>query len=213
MRKTLFCVLMMTLLLTACGAGGSAEESPEALAAEIRGEYLNLKAWSSQLEFHADYGERVYDFTVDASWRKDGETVLTIIEPELIAGITARLSQDGVYLEYDGASLSTGPITATGMNPLDAVPWLMEQMSEGFMAQCTFETAEDETQMLKVLFRDPEGTEGMGTEGALYFDPETRVPLYTEVYEDGFTVLTVRFQNFTKEMTTDDEPADSADLG
>ena len=44
MRKLMSCVLMMTLLLSGCKAGGGGEESPENLAALIRGEYLNLTA-------------------------------------------------------------------------------------------------------------------------------------------------------------------------
>ena len=89
MRKLMSCVLMMTLLLSGCKAGGGGEENPENLAALIRGEYLNLTAWTATVSVTADYGQRVYDFVLDVSWEKDGETVLTVVEPELIAGITA----------------------------------------------------------------------------------------------------------------------------
>lgn len=211
MRKLMSCVLMMTLLLSGCNAGGSGEESPDNLAAQIRGEYLSLSAWTATVSVTADYGQRVYDFVLDVSWEKDGETVLTVVEPELIAGITARLKEDGAYLEYDGASLSTGPLTGEGMTPLEAVPFLMEQLTSGYMARCDYETW-DEQQVLRADCRDPEGEEGTGSECALYFDPDTHDLLRAELSYDGAVVLTAEFTDFTKEMTSDDT-TDDADLG
>lgn len=212
MRRTLSCVLMMTLLLTACQAtSGGGEMSPDNLAAQIRAEYLNVTGWQSQVALRVDYGERVYDFTLDASWQKDGESVFTVVEPELIAGITARLSKDGGVLEYDGMSLSTGPISDGGMEPLEAVPFLMDELTQGYMASCSYET-EGEARQLRVLCRDPDREEGTGPECALYFDPESHDLLWAELFWDGFTVLTARFNNFVKEMTTNDK-GDSADLG
>ena len=211
MRKLLPCVLMMTLLLSGCKAGGGGEESPENLAALIRGEYLNLTAWTATVSVTADYGQRVYDFVLDVSWEKDGETVLTVVEPELIAGITARLKEDGAYLEYDGASLSTGPLTGEGMTPLEAVPFLMGQLTSGDMARCVYENW-DGSQVLKVECRDPEGAEGAGSECALYFDPDDHGLLRAELSYDGAVVLTAEFTDFTKEMTSDDT-TDNADLG
>ena len=210
MRKLMSCVLMMTLLLAGCG-GQSGEESPDNLAAQIRGEYLSLSAWTATVSVTADYGERVYDFVLDVSWEKEGETVLTVVEPELIAGITARLKEDGAYLEYDGASLSTGPLTGEGMTPLEAVPFLMDQLTSGYMARCDHETW-DEQQVLRVDCRDPEGEEGTGSECALFFDPDTHDLLRAELSYDGAVVLTAEFTDFTKEMTSDDT-TDDADLG
>ena len=54
MRKALSCVLMMTLLLCACG--GEKDNSPEALAARIRAEYLSLDGWSATVKLSAAYG-------------------------------------------------------------------------------------------------------------------------------------------------------------
>lgn len=212
MRKLMSCVLMMTLLLAGCKAGVSGgEESAENLAAQIRAEYLNLTAWTATVNVNVDYGERVYDFVLDASWQKNGETVLTVVEPELIAGITARLTDGGAYLEYDGASLSTGPLSGEGMTPLEAVPFLMEQLMSGYMARCFYE-GEGEDRRLAVLCRDPNGSEGTGSECTLYFDPAAHDLLRAELAYDGFTVLTAELSNFTKEMTTN-ETEDDADLG
>ena len=209
MRRTLSCVLMMTLLLSACG--GSGEESAEQLAARIRAEYLSLSGWTGEVELIADYGERVYEFTVAAHWKRGGDTVLTVTAPELIAGITARWSEGKGYLEYEGVTLSTGPLNGDGLNPLEAIPFLMEQITAGYVARCAFVT-EGEGQVLALYLRDPERAEGSGSACALYFDPDTRSLLRAELEWDGVTVLTARWNEFTKEGDAV-EPADHADVG
>jgi hypothetical protein len=200
----------MPLLLAGCAAGGG-NESPENLAANIRTEYLALAGWTADVAVHVDYGQRVYDFTLAAQWQKDGDTVLTVIEPELIAGITARLCDGEGYLEYDGASLATGALTGDGMTPLDAVPFLMEQLTKGYMAKCAY-AGEGEERTLTVTCRDPDGEEGTGSQCTLTFDPDSHDLLGAELSYDGFTVLTAQFNDFTKEMTGNDT-GDHADLG
>jgi hypothetical protein len=200
----------MTLLLAGC-AGGGGDESPENLAARIRTEYLALAGWTADIVVHVDYGQRVYDFTLAAQWQTGGDTVLTVKEPELIAGITARLHDGEGYLEYDGASLSTGPLTGDGMTPLDAAPFLMEQLTKGYMAKCAY-VGEGEERTLTVTTRDPDAEEGTGSQCTLTFDPDSHDLLGAELSYDGFTVLTAQFNDFTKEMTGNDT-GDHADLG
>ena len=98
MRRMISCVLMMTLLLTGCGKGNA--DNPDEFAALIRAEYLSLNSWSAVAELSADYGEQVFDFTVNASWEREGDTVLTVTEPDLIAGITARIRDGESLLKF-----------------------------------------------------------------------------------------------------------------
>lgn len=155
MRRIVSCVLMMALLLTGCGKSGA--ESPENLAARIRGEYLSLAGWKGNMDVTVEYEDRFFDFSLAVTWEREGETVLTITAPELVAGITARIVDGEGYLTYDGASLSTGPITGEGLTPMEAVPFLMEQVTTGYMARCALADG-----VLTVLCRDPANAEGEG---------------------------------------------------
>lgn len=206
MRKALSCVLMMTLLLSGCGAKN--DNSPEQLAAVIRGEYLSMTAWSATVDLSAGYGEQVFDFTVDAAWEKEGELVLTVTKPDLLSGITARMRDGETVLEYDGTGLSLGMLDLSGLTPVTALPALMECVTKGYMARCGW-SGEGEGKTLVILCRDPNLTEGEGTEYTLYFDPATHALLRAEVSVDGVLRLTAVLSDFTMEMKNDGTGADA----
>ena len=210
MRKLLSCVLMMTLLLAGCAAGQE-EESPEQLTNLIRGEYLSLESWSARVEVTASYGGQAFPFTLDAEWSREGESVFTVVSPELIAGITARIRDGEAALEYDGAGLSIGALDADGLTPIAALPALMDQLGTGCIARCAWD-GEGEARRLLLECRDPEGEEGQGTEYSLWFYPDTHALDRAEVSVDGALCLTLKFSDFTMEMSQD-ETGDHADLG
>lgn len=209
MRRTLSCVLMMTLLLTACG--GARGDSPEELAAAIRGEYLSMSAWSARADITVSYGEAVFLFSLDASGRREGDTVLTLTAPETVAGITARIRKGETLLEYDGAGLSLGALDDSGLTPVSALPAIISALAEGYMARCVWD-GEEASRLLLVQCRDPRAAEGEGTGFDLWLDPATHALLRAEVSTGGVTVMTAIFTDFTMELTKDGTGTDE-DLG
>lgn len=205
MRRIISCVLMMTLLLTGCGT--RKEDSPENLAALIRAEYLSMSGCSSTVNLSADYGEQVFDFTVNASWQRGGDTVLTVTAPDLIAGITARIRDGETLLEYDGAGLSLGMLDLSGLTPVSAIPALMECITSGYMARCSW-SGEGEGRELVVLCRDPNAAPQKGTEFTLYFDPATHALKRAEVSVNGVQCLTAQFTDFTMELNENETGTD-----
>lgn len=201
MRRLTACVLMMTLLLSGCKAG-SGGEAPEEAALALRERYQALAGWSAAVDISVCYTETVYDFTLEAQWRRKGETVLTVAAPEEVAGITARVAQGETVLEYDGAGVSLGLLDGEGLTAVSALPWLMEQVDRGYMARCAW--AGENQGLLQVTFRDPEAEANAGTECRITFDRESLALTGAEVSVDGASVLTARFSNFTMEMKQDD---------
>lgn len=195
MRKTLFCVLMITLLLSAC-AGGEGTMTADETALQIRTEYLAAPSCSGTAVVTADYGMRVYDFTLDFRWMRNGETVMTVTEPQELAGLTAVIGKGESRLEFQGVSLGTGDLTGEGFTPLEHIPAVMAYMEEGYMAECVFETV-GERETLRILFRDPENRPQQGTECSLWFDKTTHKLLRAELGQDGYSVLHGGFVNFT----------------
>lgn len=198
MRKSVTCVLMMTLVLTltACGGKGAGNEAEELLD-ENRTRYLEMTGCSGHVDMTADYGERVYEYGVDFTWEKEGETLLTITAPENVAGTTARIHRGETALEYDGVMMDTGPLDRAGLTPIDAVPALLEYAREGFLAECALEENGEGGKTLHAVCRDPEVDPGKGVEAQLWFAPDTGTLIRGEISEDGFTVIQCNFTGFT----------------
>lgn len=204
MRRTAS-ALMMTLCLLLSGCGGGSMDKADQLTLDLRGEYLGLERVTAQMEVEADYGRRVYDYTIALDWRREGETTLSVTEPEELAGITARIAEGKTFLEFDGVSLETGPLDESGLSPLSAAPELLRAAAEGFIAESGFDTL-GEQECLRLLCRDPEGEPGVGTEHTLWFDPSTGNLLRGEISVDGQRVITCEVRSFVKEKAGERQP-------
>lgn len=201
MRRRL-CALMILLALSLTACGGDQERGAEEMMLAARSKYLEMTACSGHMDMTADYGRRVYDYGVDFSWTKDGETVLTLTAPENVAGAAAHISEGETALEYDGTVLETGPLNSEGLAPIDALPALLSYAREGFLAECVLEEW-DGTSLLHVTCRDPEAVPGKGTEAQLWLVPETYALYQGEISEDGATVIQSSFSSFSMTAQAD----------
>lgn len=194
-RPILLPLLLSCLLLTACAGGGGGGD-PEEEALSLRTRYLAMTACAGTASVTADYGERVYDYVLEFSWLRAGGLTVTVQEPEIVRGVTARLTEEGGTLEYDGAILETGPLGGDGLTPLSALPVLLSDLQERYLAECAY-TELDGVSALSLTCRDPEGSAGTGSETVLWLDRATGALLQGECYEDGRRVIFCRFDSFT----------------
>lgn len=135
MRMKLFCAPIVCLLLAALLGGCSKTESENDLALQLRSDFLAMDGCSGTMDVTADYGQRVYEYTVSfSSTQKDGMT-LVITAPEEVAGITATVENGQTFLKFDGVQLETGPLNADGLSPLDALPAFIAAMQSGYIAE------------------------------------------------------------------------------
>lgn len=195
MRKYFICVLMMTLLLSACGGPAEGGDKNTQLALTIRGEYLAAAGFSCRLDLTADYGRRVYTYTLDVQGTEE-ELSLTVAAPEEAAGVTARIFQGESTLEYDGLVLETGPLPGDGLTPLEAVPALLEAARSGYIDSCTPEKL-GERETLRVLCRDPNLDPGQGRLTTLWFDADTHELVRGELAWEGRRTILCEFAQFS----------------
>lgn len=192
MHRLWLCVPMIALLLAGCGRLEVSEA--EQLALEIRGEYLELERCSASLEITADYGQRVYQFGMEAQVQGE-DAALTLTAPETVAGLTARWAGEAGTLEYDGVAVETGSLDPEGLDPVSAFPVLLEAARSGYLTACALE---EDGAVLRVDCGDPAGTPGQGTETTLWFDGETGALLRGEIRVDGFRVIGCTCLEFTR---------------
>ena len=191
MRKLLLCVPMILLL---AGCSPAKVSRAEELALGLRGEYLEMTECSAHLDVTADYGQRVYEYGMDARW--DGENLtMTLTAPETVAGMTARVEGETGTLECDGVWVETGALDEDGLSPVSAFSALLEAARSGYMTACSLE---EEENLLRVDCASPTESPGEGREVTLWFDASTRALMRGEISVDGFRVISCTCTEFVK---------------
>lgn len=156
---------------------------------------------SGTMDVTADYGQRVYEYTVSfSSTQKDGMT-LVITAPEEVAGITATVENGQTFLKFDGVQLETGPLNADGLSPLDALPafiachaiWLYRGDRKRDVGR------DRDPPPLLPRARKPAGE---GLETVLWFDKAQKTLLRGELRSDGTTVVRCEFSAFIVTKST-----------
>ena len=193
MRMKRLCAPMMTLclLLAACG-GGSGGGGDEELALDIRTEYLGMAACAATAEITADYGQRVYGYTVDLTV-KGGSGVMTVKEPENLAGTVLTWSDGETQLAFDGAELDTGALSDNGLSPADAMPTILTACQGGEIVDCCME----EQAGAQVLHGTLDLDGDQGGQIQCWFQPDSYGLLRAELSQDGVTVVTMKFSDFS----------------
>ncbi len=183
--------LMMSLLILA-GCAGGGEGSEEDVALEIRRNFLDMTGCTGRLSLTADYGERTFDCVLDVVYDSVGGATVTVVEPELVAGVSAHLAPEGATLTYDTVSLETGPVTDDGLSPMETPVTLYRAVTEGYLAAWDM----DETAVY-LTYRDGTSEPGQGLETAVTFDKATLHPTEFFLSWDGKQVISGEFESFT----------------
>ena len=117
MKKALLLPIMLCILLVLSACGGNAEDEFGSFCAEL--EQAQSIGFTAKLR--AEYEDKTANFKLAYTQNAEGIKV-TIIEPETISGISARVKDDSARLEYDGVILDIGSLDANGLCPMSALP-------------------------------------------------------------------------------------------
>ena len=188
MRRQTLCIPLIPLVLLLClsGCQGSVQENNLALA--LRADFLAMDGCSGTMDITADYGERVYAYTVSFSSTQETGMTMVITAPQEVAGITATIAEGQTYLTFDGVQLETGPLNEEGLSPLDALPAFLTAMQSGYMAETGSELL-GETETLRI-------------ETILWFDQATKDLLQGELRSEGTTIVRCVFSSFALTQKT-----------
>ena len=125
-----FCLsisLCLCLLMSGCG-GREFAKAREDLAARLE----TAACLSFTANVRAEYEHKTARFTL--SYYEDAEGgKVTVLAPQLIAGVSARIEPGSTSLEYDGVCLGTGELDDFGLSPMSALPMLVQALKDGDM--------------------------------------------------------------------------------
>jgi outer membrane lipoprotein-sorting protein len=179
---------MLAALMLVSAASCSGQPKPEKLEAEIKDIFRGAGSVEATADITADYGGGAFSFSVRYTGSADMGSV-EILAPENISGITARVTFPECSLEYDGLSLEAGPLTGDGLSPVQALPVLLGQWTDGYAELMSFERLGG----VDALALETRITEASSQR--TWFDAETLMPLRSEIYGDGRMIVACKIES------------------
>ena len=172
-----FCLCMLL--------GCSFSRTAETDEAGIRTQYQDFVEATMRAEISAEFPDYVSTYLLDYSYQKDGESRITVVEPESIAGITVTLSGESPILSVGETRLETGTLDEDGLSPISALPRLMRLwQSSAAEVEAVKENGED---CLLSVYKEND---------CVYrtlFSRASYRPIRAEIFSAGECVLRVRF--------------------
>lgn len=190
---------LVFLCLTGCSKQDTQEQWRE-LAFEARTYYSNLEQATALCHVTADYGQRVYDFTMEAQLQREVEglhTTLTLTAPEELVGVAVTQIGNQSQLLWEDLILETG--TLAEQSPITVLPSLLQQLEQGYIQQSVVKemfTTQGSLPVLYLYIQDPDTPTGQGLSYELWLRADTLQLLGGDIYQDGLRVLRCALEEF-----------------
>lgn len=199
MRRAFFAVLTMLLcLLTACGG-----KETDALQApmDFRAELLAQNGCCFTAQITADYGERVWQYTLRCAASPEGTASFEVLAPEAIAGVTAGIDGADGRLRFDGAYVDFGLMADGELSPIAAPLTVFSCWAEQYIASAGGGCVRYES-----------GFGAKQLEVVTLFD-EDNLPVKAEIYQQGTLLMTLDISDFSYTGQRDRNGTTQTNLG
>lgn len=175
MKRFVLPILLITicLSLTACGKPNLRQTYDE-LSHQLQ--VNDALAFTARLQ--TEYPDRTYTFTVDYE-RDERSEAVTVVYPELIAGVRARVTGEATELEYEGLCLDVGELDDYGLTPMSALPVLIDTMTYGHLDSWW----EEDGKTVLLLAADDH------LSATVWLESGTLTPMRAELVSNGLVVV------------------------
>lgn len=181
--KKIGALLLFVCLITGCTSVSNEMERGLAL----RDKLLSCGC-SFSTDITADYGDKVYTFTMDCLADAQGNITFTVTAPETISGITGTIDNAGGKLTFDDTALQFALMADDQVTPVSA-PWiLVKTLRSGYLT-----SANTEGDYLRLTIDDSY------EEDALHLDiwlSSDDIPVRAEILYDGRKILSLAVTDF-----------------
>ncbi|MBQ6997188.1 MAG: hypothetical protein IJN60_02290 [Oscillospiraceae bacterium] len=178
--------ILLCLVLLLAGCSGSDGELDRAM--NLRSKLL-ARSVSFDAQITADYADKTYTFTMNCAADTQGNLTFTVIEPELISGISGTVSATGGKLTFDDVSLAFDLMADGQFSPVSG-PWvLMKTLRSGYLTSCN-----REGDALRISIDDSYRDDALHLD--IWLNNED-VPIRGEIMWKGRRLLTIDVKNFT----------------
>jgi len=131
--KKLAVLFLCTLFLYGCHADNTAIN----YALSLRNQIIAAERCTFDCKITADYSDRLYTFSMNCCFDKNGSMTFSVNEPESISGITGTVDSQGGKLTFDDQALFFQLLADGYISPVSA-PWLfMKTLRSGYIDSST----------------------------------------------------------------------------
>lgn len=124
--KRVLLLLLCIMLLTGCDSGQTVLDAGH----QLRNDILAAEGCSFVSVITADYGDELYEFSMQCEFDKDGALSFTILTPESVSGITGSIDSNEGALTFDDHVLAFNMLADGQITPVSA-PWVMMRTLRG----------------------------------------------------------------------------------
>lgn len=176
-------LLLVAFILSGCGGDNQLNR-----AMAMRERLLAAEGCSFDAEIAADYGDKVYTFSVTCQADKEGTLRFTVNAPESISGITGEISGSGGKLTFDSCALAFELLADGQVSPISA-PWLLvHTLRGGYLTSCGMDG-----ENLCVSIDDSYEEDALHLD--IWLDSQD-LPAYAEILWQGRRILSLTVKNF-----------------
>ena len=183
-KKALVCG-MICLLLTGCGGK---PQSDLQRARDLRTALLEAGGCSFTAAITADFGDRVYDFSVQCDYAPESGARITVLQPEEISGITAQVTGRDAVVEFEGLALDFGQMAGGNVTPMESA-WMLAHCWDSAYV----DSAGADGDLLRITYL--EGYRDRELRVDTWLDA-SGVPVHGEILYNGVRCLTLEISQF-----------------
>ena len=184
MRRWLTAILAL-LLLTGCAA----DEREERVAA-LQRRYADSGGCTAEVAVTLPRGDETLRYTLSLEV-SGGETVVRVLSPDALAGITARVDGAKLTVECGDMVFDAGSVLP-GVSAVNCAPLVLRAVASGYVRERSEETVDGEP-ALRVLFETEQ--DGQTLDCTVWFDADD-TPLRAEVCEKEKNIADLEFTSF-----------------
>lgn len=182
MKKVLPLILTV-LLLTGCS--GTPKEMDRALA--LRTRLLQASSCTFDAEVTADYGDKLYTFSMNCTADPNGDLSFRVTAPESISRIAGQITRQGGALTFDKTALHFDLLADDQLSPVSA-PWvLMKSLRGGYMTSAGMEDG-----LLRLSVNDSYEDDALNLD--VWLDSGD-IPQRADICYDGKRILSMKMEN------------------
>lgn len=183
--KRLLMIFLLVFLLTGC----SDAESSVKPGMELRSQLLNGNGCKFDAVITANYGSAIQTFTMSCISDEAGNITFSVLEPDVISGITGKISQEGGRLTFDDQALAFSLLADGQITPVSS-PWIfIKTLRGGYIRAC--ETKKDG---MHLIIDDSYEDDALQMDVYLSAD---NLPRQADILWRGKRILSIDVKNFT----------------